>query len=113
MSEPIANGSNGERDPRGRFAKGNRGGTGNPYAKQVAELRKSMMKAVTKRDMQQIVEKLIAKAKAGDLRAVDLLLNRIFGAPVAADVMAQIEELETEITELIRSREDEERSRPR
>jgi len=93
--EPLANGTNGCRDANGRFVKGNAGGPGNPHTKQVAALRTAMMKAVTRRDIKTVIDRLISKAKAGDLRAIDLLLNRLLGAPVQADIIERIEKLET------------------
>lgn len=44
MNDPIPNGSNG-RDSQGRFATGNSGGPGNPYARQVAALRCTLPEA--------------------------------------------------------------------
>ena len=44
MKEPLANGDNG-RDKQGRFAVGNKGGPGNPYARRVAQMRRSHHKA--------------------------------------------------------------------
>lgn len=104
---PKPNGDNGGRDAAGRFTRGNRGGTGNPYAKKTAELRAALMKAVTKRDIQQITERLVEDAKNGSIKAADLLLTRLLGAPIAADIMEQLNALETEIAELARIREDE------
>ena len=40
--KPKPNGANG-RDEKGHFAKGNGGGPGNPFAQQVAELRKTLL----------------------------------------------------------------------
>jgi hypothetical protein len=94
---PSTNGDNGGRDSCGRFTKGNSGGKGNPYAKQVAQLRAAMMKAVTKKDIQDIVKALVAQAKTGNPRAIDLLLNRVFGAPVAIDVLEELNELQQTI----------------
>ncbi|MDD5728621.1 MAG: hypothetical protein PHV59_08665 [Victivallales bacterium] len=96
---PSTNGDNGGRDSAGRFTKGNPGGKGNPYAKQVAQLRAAMMKAVTKKDIQDIVKKLVTEAKTGNIRAIDLLLTRIFGTPVSVDVLEEINEMEQAINE--------------
>ena len=75
MSEPSRNG----RAKSGRFAKGNKGGPGNPHADSVAKLRSTMMKAVTPAKMKAVVAKLIELAETGDIKAIDLLLNRVLG----------------------------------
>ncbi len=43
--QPSTNGSNG-RDGSGRFAKGNKGGPGNPFARQVVMLRREFVIAI-------------------------------------------------------------------
>ena len=78
------------RDDRGRFVQGNAGGPGNPYARQVAEHRKALMDAVTPNDVKRVVRVLIDKALSGDIQAARILLDRLLGPPVAADVMARI-----------------------
>ncbi len=72
MSEsPLPNGPNGaggcERQASGRFAPGNAGGPGNPYARQVPTLRSALLNAVTPADMTAIVSKLVSDAKAGSV----------------------------------------------
>ena len=66
---PSPNGSFSDaRRPNGQFAKGNRGGPGNPYARRVAELRKEMLSEVTGADLRAIIRALIEKAKQGCAR---------------------------------------------
>ena len=65
--------------PSGRFAAGNPGGPGNPHAGQVAKLRAVLLDAVTEEDMRTVVGKLVEMAKGGDLKAIELLLNRTLG----------------------------------
>jgi hypothetical protein len=72
------------RDQRGRFAPGNRGGTGNPFARQVAALRKAFLQGVTPEDLAAIAAALLAKAKEGDLAAAKLVLAYAIGKPEAA-----------------------------
>jgi hypothetical protein len=72
------------RDAKGRFAKGNPGGPGNPFARQVARLRSALVNRVTEADMDRIAEDLIVKAQLGDLAAVKLLFLYILGKPGAA-----------------------------
>jgi len=83
-SAPSPNGSNGARDARGRFASGNSGGPGNPYAKQVARLRAMIFEAVTEKDLREIFAALVERARQGDLLAAKEILNRLVGNPADA-----------------------------
>jgi hypothetical protein len=80
---PTANGPDG-RDGRGRFAKGNAGGPGNPFARQVAALRRALLAAVTEEDMEVVARRLVAQAVEGDIAAARLLLSYTLGKPGAA-----------------------------
>ncbi len=71
------------RAPNDRFAKGNSGGPGNPFARQVAAFRQEFMAAVTGEDIAVIVRALIDKAKAGDVAAARLVLQYTLGKPAA------------------------------
>lgn len=70
-----------ERQDKGQFAKGNKGGPGNPHAATVAKLRGAMLKAVTPTAIKRVMNKLIQMAEGGDLKAIELLLNRTCGKP--------------------------------
>lgn len=94
MNEPSPNGDNGGRDASGRFAPGNPGGSGNPYAKQVAAWRSAVMEAVTTEDMRAVVVGLVKQAKAGEAWAVKELMYRTLGRPVEVDLLERIEQLE-------------------
>ena|SRR3990172_2127122 len=88
IDRPSSNGHNG-RDAGGRFVKGNPGGKGNPRAKQVADLRRTLLSAVTDDDLRRIVRMLIDKAVGGDVAAAREVLDRMLGKPkatVEADV---------------------------
>src|SRR5437588_7991668 len=61
-------------EPNGRFARGNPGGPGNPFARQVAALRKVILNRLTEQDLLAITEALLAKAKEGSVGAAKLLL---------------------------------------
>ena len=98
MDEPSTNGSNG-RDDVGRFATGNAGGPGNPFAAKVAAWRKALHDAVTDEDMRAIVGALINKAKAGEPWAVREVLDRTLGKSTQADLIERIEALEAALTE--------------
>ena len=71
------------RDPNGRFAPGNVGGPGNPFARRVAELRQIMLDCVTDKEMEIIVGELMVQAQAGKLAAIKLLFQYVLGKPAA------------------------------
>jgi hypothetical protein len=77
---PSSQGTN-RRDARGRFAKGNGGGPGNPFARQTAALRRALTAAVTEADMQAVAGQLVTQAKLGHLAAIKLLLAYVLGKP--------------------------------
>jgi hypothetical protein len=73
---------NGYRDTAGRFLKGNPGGPGNPYAKQVAALKAALFEALTREDIQAVVRRMIGEALAGNVAAARLLLEYAVGKPL-------------------------------
>jgi hypothetical protein len=75
--------SNG-RDTRGRFAQGNPGGPGNPFARRVAELRSAFLKAVSPEDLRQVVLTVLKQAKEGDMASAKLLFQYCVGKPTPA-----------------------------
>ena len=79
MDDPSTNGSNGGRDARGRFAKGNSGGPGNPNAQHVAKLRDGFRSACTLADVRAICRRLVAMAKKGNVLAAREVLDRTIG----------------------------------
>src|SRR5687768_8702794 len=83
------------RDANGRFAPGNRGGPGNPFAKKVSRLRSALLETVTEEDMKAVAEKLVAMARDGDLPAIRELLERTLGRPVESDFLERLDALET------------------
>jgi hypothetical protein len=87
---PSPNGVNG-RATNGQFTRGNGGGPGNPFAKQVAALRSVLMEKCSPEDLGEIVTKLVALAKAGDLQAAKLILDRTLGKTVTVDLPAAAE----------------------
>ena len=86
IEQPSPNGGNGQRGAHGRFAKGNAGGPGNPYARRVAELRSLILEAVTDDDLREIVKTLVKSAKDGDIAAAREVLNRLVGKPGVIDI---------------------------
>ena len=77
---PPANGH----DAKGRFTHGNKGGPGNPYARQVAQLRQVILNRLTEEDLLAITEALLAKAKEGSVGAAKLLLAYAIGKPASS-----------------------------
>jgi hypothetical protein len=68
----------------GQFAKGNPGGPGNPFARQVAALRKALLESISAADIKAIAAKLRDLAKGGDIAAAKLLLAYTIGKPQPA-----------------------------
>jgi hypothetical protein len=81
--EPVPAAREG-RDAGGRFTKGNKGGPGNPFARQVAALRKALVEKVTPEDMEAIATSLILRARGGNLPAIKLLFSYVIGTPTPA-----------------------------
>ena len=54
----------------------------------MARLRSVMLEAVTPDDMRAVVLKLVELAKGGDLKAIDLLLNRTLGKADGGPLLA-------------------------
>lgn len=90
---PSPNGSNG-RDNAGRFAPGNAGGPGNPYAQRVGRLRSALLDAISEDDLRGVIGALVKKAKDGNVAAAKILFNRCLGPPIASDILERIEALE-------------------
>ena len=84
-----------DRDTRGRFARGNPGGPGNPHASQVAKLRAALHRTVAEEDMVAMIAKLVGMARDGNLATAKLLIDRVLGPPVPADILERMERLES------------------
>ena len=61
------------RDSKGRFAAGNPGGPGNPYARQVAAIRRAMADFMTPERTAQFMAMLFERSMAGDMAAAKIL----------------------------------------
>src|SRR6266404_5256727 len=84
-TEPAAQTpTNNGHEANGRFARGNPGGPGNPFARQVAALRKVIINRLTEEDLLAITEALLARAKEGSVAAAKLLLAYAIGKPASA-----------------------------
>jgi hypothetical protein len=73
-----------QRDQRGRFAAGNRGGPGNPFARQTAALRVALINAATPERITNIANAILDKAEKGDVSAAKLVFAYTVGKPAAA-----------------------------
>jgi hypothetical protein len=69
------------RDAGGRFAQGNVGGPGNPFARRVAALRRALLRTVSEQDVQDLASRLLVSARGGDVAAMKLLLAYVLGRP--------------------------------
>jgi hypothetical protein len=67
------------RDVNGRFRPGNQGGPGNPFARKVAALRKTLLDCVSEQDLKDMVEAVKLKARQGDMAAIKLLWQYCVG----------------------------------
>src|SRR5437868_13316667 len=74
----------GGHEANGRWAKGNKGGPGNPFARRVAALRKVILDRVSEEDLLAITEALLVRAKEGSVTAAKLLLAYAIGKPASA-----------------------------
>jgi hypothetical protein len=77
-NRPIPIGGNG-RDGRGRFAPGNCGGPGRPPAANSHELKSAFQSCWTVEDMFELAHTLKSMIRQRNVRAIEIVLNRIFG----------------------------------
>lgn len=93
-------------DARGRFAKGNKLGRGNPLAGRAAKIRATLLKSLTPQKAKEIAEALIKQASTGDMAAIRELLDRTIGKPAQADVIERLDALERLLEEIVAQRPD-------
>jgi hypothetical protein len=72
------------RDAQGRFAPGNGGGPGNPFARRTAAYRQAFADAITAQEIGDLARQLYLQALAGDLAAARLVLAYTIGKPAPA-----------------------------
>jgi hypothetical protein len=84
MTTETAANQNPQHDASGRFKAGNRGGPGNPFARQVAALRQAMLRRVTAEDIERLMGKLLELADQGSIQAIKLVLAYTIGKPQPA-----------------------------
>jgi hypothetical protein len=69
------------RDGGGRFAAGNRGGPGNPFARHTAAMRRAIADAVSPEQLAAIAAAMVKKAIEGDVAAAKLVFAYAAGKP--------------------------------
>jgi hypothetical protein len=100
---PTPNGGNG-RDANGRWAKGNGGGPGNPLSRKVQAIRVALVSAITAADIKAVVQRLVQKAKDGDVAAAKVVFDRACGPAQALDFDLRLTEIESRLLESERQR---------
>ena len=88
IDNPLSKGEKGasaDRDERGHFRKGWKGGPGNPRNKQVAKFRGMLYDSVTDDDFRAVCQALTVKAAAGDIAAIGLFFSYLIGKPTEVD----------------------------
>ena len=104
ITTPSTHGSSGNgdgRDPKGRFAPGNKLGRGNPLAGRAAKIRAVLMRKLTDKVVDELADVVLGMARGGDLAAFRELLDRTQGKSVAFDVLQRVQELEERLDALI------------
>ncbi len=69
------------RDARGRFARGNGLGRGNPFARRVAALRSALLEEVDEAKFRRMARDLVEMALQKDLAAIKLVFHYVLGRP--------------------------------
>ncbi len=72
------------RDENGRFACGNAGGPGNPHARHCAYMLSRFRSIIDETKLEAIIQVLYARALAGDMSAIKLILSYSIGKPAPA-----------------------------
>ena len=71
------------RNSNGTFQKGHSYSKGNPFARQLCEMRAVLYSRVGSEDFAAVVDKLVSLAKDGSVAAAKLLIEHLCGKPVA------------------------------
>jgi hypothetical protein len=99
--EPFGNG---DRDQRGRFRPGWKGGPGNPGAKHAFELRarldEALFKTCSPDRLTVVVDAILRLGEVGDVAAAKLLFERIAGPPISREITERLELLEARLLEV-------------
>jgi hypothetical protein len=84
------------RQANGRFAKGNKFGPGNPFARKVAGLRSALLRKIDDEHIERVADQLLAMALKGDLAAIKIVLLYAIGRPAEAVDPDDLDRLEFE-----------------
>jgi hypothetical protein len=95
--QSASNGNSDGRDKAGRFAKGNKGGPGNPFFNRQKAYRTAILEAVTPEEVVAVMHTLIAKAQEGDVAAIKEVFDRTVGksVPVFTDLVDALNDATT------------------
>lgn len=96
--QPLSSAGDG-RATGGRFGSGNKFGKGNPSNQRAQKLRSSMLAAVTKKDMREIIKAMVKKAIKGDAQAAKLVLSYTIGKPIDISTEERLATLEAVLSE--------------
>lgn len=83
------------RDKKGRFTQGNKAGRGRPIGSRIDTLRRALILSLTKERLENILNALYLKAEQGDIAAIKLIFERVFGQPIALDIIERKGEIQT------------------
>ncbi len=89
-----------DRDHMGRYANGNPGnpgGPGNPYVKKLAAIRAATIASISIEDVFEMVFAVTERAKKGDVRAFEVIMNRVLGAPVNLELLNELETIKSQM----------------
>jgi hypothetical protein len=71
-----------DHDSRGKFARGNKLGSGNPFNRKLAAMREQLVDLVGTPGLERLVNALLKNAEAGDLASAKVLLGYVVGQPL-------------------------------
>jgi hypothetical protein len=83
MSKSKANPKS-DHDAKGRFTFGNKGGPGNPHARQTAKLHSAALRVINEQEMEDIFKEMAKLAKEGNVHAARFVAEYTIGKPLAA-----------------------------
>lgn len=93
---------NSERNAAGRFLPGCRPGPGNPNSSHSQRKLFVFRDAITDADIRDLAAALLEKAKAGDIRAAQLLLDKLLPDTGEAELEQRLDEIEKLLKEATR-----------
>jgi len=88
-----------DRGPRGRFAPGNKIGTGSAVPRKAAKFRQALFAAVSVKDFKQVAKTLVQEALDGHGWAMKLLFSYTLGEPLPFDIDEQLRQIEDRLKE--------------